>query len=471
MSEEMKATRREVLVGTAALGAAAMMSSLGTNYAHAQGNGRIRVGVIGCGGRGSGAIGDNLKASKEMQVTALGDAFAGRMEGTRKSLRDNADFKDQVAIDDKNCFVGLDSYKKVIDSGVVDLVILATPPGFRPLHLDYAVKAGKHVFMEKPVAVDVVGCKSVMASGEIAAQKKLAIVTGTQRRHQRRYVETMQQLHEGKVGDVLGGHIYWNQGGLWHVPREAGWSDVEWQLRNWLYFTWLSGDHIVEQHVHNIDVMNWAMNAHPTKAYGMGGRQWRTDPAYGHIYDHFAIEYEFPGGARWAGQCRQIDGTASRVGEDFILSNGSAWIGGLRGRDGKSIWRFEGDERNPYEQEHVDMVASIKEGKPLNEAKRIAESTLTAIMAREAAYTGQEVTWDALLASDQNLSPMPLDSLGIKMSLPVPAVPMPGKTKLVRNDFDRAYIASMSPAPRKADDPFKTPLSELVNSAKQNAKG
>ena len=434
-------SRRDVLrLGAAATaGLVASKISGGSNYAYAQGNGRIRVGVIGCGGRGSGAMVDAVKASKDVQIVALGDAFDWRVNEARNKGKE---LDDQFAVPANKGFVGLDAYKQVIASDV-DLVILATPPGFRPLHLRAAVEAGKHVFMEKPVAVDPAGAKSVMESGKIAEGKKLAIVTGTQRRHQAPYIETMKRIHDGAIGEVLGGQIYWNQGGLWMNPRQNNWGDVEWQLRNWLYFNWLSGDHIVEQHVHNIDVMNWVMQGHPNKVIGLGGRQARTDAAYGHIYDHFAIEYEFPQNVRWSGQCRQIDGTASRVSENVVGTKGTSNAAG--NISGANRWRFEGDSRNPYEQEHVDMIASIKAGTPLNEAQRIAESTLTAIMAREAAYTGQEVTWDQIMAANLTTAPMPLDQLKMDSKLAVPPIPIPGKTKLERSDFDPEYIKAMSP--------------------------
>ena len=216
--------------------------------------------------------------------------------------------KDKIRVDDRHAFAGFDAYQKVLESKI-DLVLLATPPAFRARHLAAAIEAAKHVFMEKPVAVDSAGVRSVMASADLAAQKGLAIVAGTQRRHDAGYRAAIQRMHDGAIGDLVGGQVYWNQGGLWMHPREAAWSDVEWQIRNWLYFTWLSGDHIVEQHVHNIDVANWAFGAHPLKAVGVGGRQSRTDPAYGHIYDHFAVEFEYPGGVRVQSMCRQIKGT------------------------------------------------------------------------------------------------------------------------------------------------------------------
>jgi predicted dehydrogenase len=288
------------------------------------------------------------------------------------------------------------------------------------MHLKAAVEAGKHVFMEKPAGVDPTGIRSVLASSKLAEEKKLAIVAGTQRRHQKRYVETMKRLHAGAVGDIVTGRCYWNQGGLWMRPRQSEWSDVEWQIRNWNYFTWLSGDHIVEQHVHNLDVMNWALQAHPVRCVGMGGRQARTHSNYGHIYDHFAVDYEYPNGVRVMSMCRQIDGTASDVSEHVVGTMGTAdCSGSIRG---KNTWQFQGDEQNAYVQEHTDLVTSIREGKPLNEGRQLAESTLTAIMGRMSAYTGQAVTWEEALNSPMNLMPEKLE-LGSK---PVDPVAVPG---------------------------------------------
>jgi predicted dehydrogenase len=256
----------------------------------------------------------------------------------------------------------------------------------------------------------------------------LGIGVGTQRRHQAEYLATIKRLHDGAIGEVVSGQVFWNQGGLWNRERHPSWSDVEWQIRNWLYFTWLSGDHIVEQHVHNIDVANWVLNAHPVKAIGAGGRQWRTDPKYGHIYDHFAVDFEYPSGARVMSMCRQIDGTRGRIGEHFIGTKGSSDPAGKI--FGGSAWTYEAPEKpvSPYVQEHTDLVASIRSGKPYNELKQVAESTLTAIMGREAAYTGQELTWDEVLNADQDLTP-PQTTFG---PLEVPPVAMPGKTKLAR---------------------------------------
>src|SRR5688500_7047764 len=282
----------------------------------------IRVGLIGCGGRGTGAARDCLKAGGEdVVLVAMGDLFPDRLERARTNLAKVASEDPIVAkqykVTPETSFSGFDAYQKVLASDI-DLVILATPPGFRPAHLAAAIAAGKHVFMEKPVAVDAAGVRSVIASAEVAKQKGLAIVAGTQRRHDAGYLATIERVHGGAIGDVVAGQVYWNQGGLWHAARKPEWTDTEWQIRNWLYFTWLSGDHIVEQHIHNIDVANWVLGAHPVKAVGVGGRQWRTDPIYGHIYDHFAVDFEYPSGAHIMSMCRQIDGTADHIGERFV---------------------------------------------------------------------------------------------------------------------------------------------------------
>ncbi|MES2304517.1 MAG: Gfo/Idh/MocA family oxidoreductase [Gemmatimonadota bacterium] len=390
----------------------------------------IRIGVIGCGGRGTGAVRDALMASENVSLVAMGDLFPDHLASAReqfaKIATTDAGFAAKYRVTPEHSFTGLDAFRQVLASDI-DLVILATPPAFRADHLAAAVAAGKHVFMEKPVAVDVVGALSVIASGEAARAKGLAVVCGTQRRHDPRYIETISRIHDGQIGDLIAGSVYWNQGGLWNFPRKPEWSDAEWQLRNWLYFTWLSGDHIVEQHVHNLDVANWVMGAVPVRAMGVGGRQARTSPDYGHIFDHFAIEYEYPGGVRINSMCRQQDGTASNVGERFVGSKGTS--NGYDRIEGKKAWKWStAGNILPYVEEHRDLVASIRSGKPLNEARRIAESTLTAIMGREAAYTGQVITWEKLLQTPQSIRP-PLASLG---TLATPPVPVPGQTVLMR---------------------------------------
>jgi predicted dehydrogenase len=418
-------SRRTFMQTTAAASAGLFFSG-----AHLAGSDVIRVGLVGCGGRGTGAARDCLRGSDGVELVALGDLFPEAVTKCRaelsKALSDPA-LAAKYKVTDERCFSGFDAYKQVLASGI-DLVILATPPGFRPLHLSAAVEAGKHIFAEKPVAVDAAGVRSVLATYEKARERGLAIGVGTQRRHQAEYVPTLQRIHAGDIGDVLSGQVFWNQGGLWVRDRQPEWSDAEWQIRNWLYFTWLSGDHIVEQHVHNIDVANWVLRAHPIKATAVGGRQWRTDPKFGHIYDHFAVDFEYANGVRILSMCRQIAGTANKIGEHFIGTRGTSNAAGQI--TGPKAWSFAKPEKpiSPFVQEHTDLIASLRAGRPFNELKQIAESTLSAIMGREAAYTGQEITWDEALNAQQDLTP-PDVTLG---PLKTPAVPMPGLTKLQR---------------------------------------
>jgi predicted dehydrogenase len=413
--------------------------------AHAAPDDPIRIGLIGCGGRGTGAAADALgaatdvkypsagyhtenvaanaaAASKNVKIVALADVFPDRLNNCRAQLA-----KLSMAIPDDLCFTGFEAYKKLLAVPDVNYVILATPPHFRPLHLQAAIEAGKNAFIEKPCAVDGAGVRQVLEAGELARQKNLGIVAGTQRRHNRSYQEAIKRLQDGAIGELQYGRAYWNGGVIWVVERQPGWSDMEWQLRNWNYFTWLGGDHIVEQHVHNLDILNWAFNAHPIKALALGGRQARPNQSYGHIYDHFAVEYEYPSGARMFSQCRQMNGCEGKVEEAIVgtkgYSNCKDWI---RGSDKQLAWRFREQEVNAYQQEHQDLIDSIRAGKPLNEARAVAESTLTGIMGRESAYSGRSVEWDELLNTPKRLGPDKYE-MG---SLPFPDVPMPGQYKL-----------------------------------------
>ena len=435
-------SRRDFLRASAltAAGVAASQMVPPSAYAYAQGSDTIKVGLIGAGGRGTGAAKDAVVGSEGVEIVAMGDLFPDRLQRSREQLAKAPELAGKLKVTDATAYTGFDAYEKVINTPGVNLVILATPPAFRPIHLDAAIRAGKHVFMEKPVAVDPVGIRSVIASSDLATSKGLAIVAGTQRRHDPKYIETMRRIHDGAIGEVVGGQVYWNQGGLWRAERTPGMSDMEWQIRNWLYFTWSSGDHIVEQHVHNIDVANWAMNAHPVKANGVGGRQVRTDPGYGHIFDHFSVELEYPNGTKILSVCKQQDGTSTFIGENFVGTKGSSnGAGTIRAAD---AWRYRGEPVNPYVQEHTNLVASIRAGKPLNEGRRMAESVLTAIMAREAAYTGQEITWDEISASNLDLVP---DRFAFG-PLPVAPVPMPGITKLERPPFAHSHTTTTQAA-------------------------
>jgi predicted dehydrogenase len=423
----MSTTRRDFLktASTVALGSAIAPATDVFAAQRVAGSDAIRIGLIGCGGRGTGAVEDALTSSKGVTLVAMGDAFADRLTSSRERLTER--FGAAIDVGDR-AFTGFDAYQKVIASDV-NYIILATPPGFRPAHLAAAVAAGKHIFTEKPVAVDGPGIRTVFAAYEQAKAKGLGIAAGTQRRHQTGYLDAMKRIHDGAIGNIVSARCYWNQGGLWKQDRQPKWTDAEWQLRNWLYFTWLSGDHIVEQHVHNIDVVNWAMNAHPVRANGMGGRQVRTSPEYGHIFDHFAIDYEYENGMPLASQCRQIDGCANNVTEALVGDKGTARLdnSGKYVLTGPKAWKFAGQDNRPYVQEHTDFIAAIRAGKPYNELKAVTESTLTAIMGRMSAYTGKIVTWEQALNSKEQLVPANL-TLG---PLPTPPVPVPGQTPLV----------------------------------------
>jgi predicted dehydrogenase len=424
-----------------AAGAAAVSQFPFVVTSHAAPDDPIRIGVIGCGGRGGGAVLDALGAahgavypkagfhtealkpdaelkSRNVQVVALADAFRDRLDACRQNLEPLG-----LKVPADQCFVGLDAYRKVLAMPEVNYVILATPPHFRPLHLKAAIEAGKHCFIEKPVAVDAPGVRLVLEAGKLAKEKGLGIVAGTQRRHMRGYNETIKRIQDGALGELVYGSCHWNGGVIWVIERKPEWTDMEWQLRNWPYFTWLSGDHNVEQHLHNLDVMNWVLGAHPIKAMALGGRQARPNESYGHIYDHFAVEYEYENGVRMFSQCRQMDHCDNRVGEFIAGTKGSSdcskWI---RVKGGES-WRFRDEEINGYEQEHADLIASIRAGKPLNEAEAVAESTLTAIMGRESAYSGKIIEWETAFNSTTRLGPEKYD-FG---PLPFPKVAIPGQ--------------------------------------------
>ncbi len=428
------ASRRDFLK-TSVVAAAATHLSLSS--VHAAGNDVIKVGVIGCGGRGTQAAENVLSAAPNVKVVAIGDVFENQVKNCKSRLTDVAkndhikQLGNSVELSDGNCFHGLDAYKGVLASEA-NYVILATPPGFRPIHLEAAVAAGKTIFTEKPVAVDGPGIRKVFKAYEEALNKNLAIVAGTQRRHQRAYIETLKRIQDGAIGDVVGGRGYWNQNTLWKRKREPGMSDAAYQIYNWYAYLWLCGDHIVEQHVHNLDVLNWAFGTHPVKAVGMGYRVPR-DKGYGAIFNFFAIDLEYPKGIHALSMCRQISGCANEVAEYVVGSKGTS-----RTDDGAKIFEINGKKvftaqesrkhTNPYVQEHTDLIASLRSGKPLNELKQVAESTLTAIMGRMSAYTGRAITWDMALNSKENTYP---EGLTLDMSLPEPEIPMPGTTKFV----------------------------------------
>jgi myo-inositol 2-dehydrogenase / D-chiro-inositol 1-dehydrogenase len=396
------------------------MSANGLFGAWAQGSDEIRVGVIGCGGRGTGAARNVVDAAPGVRIVAMADAFKDRLDESRAILAGK--LGDKFAVTDATCFVGLDAYQRVLETDV-NYVILASPPAFRPAHIEAAVAKGKHIFAEKPVAVDGAGVRSCYASAEAMTKKGLGLVAGTIYRHHVGYLESIQRVHDGQIGEITGAMGWYNTSGLWRKERQPEWTELEHQMRNWLYYTWLSGDHLVEQAVHNVDALNWIMRANPVKAVATGGRQVRTGPEWGHIYDHFAIDYEYPGGRHVAMFTRQQDGTDKKVANEVIGTTGRAFILPRFYITGEKPWTLETPINDGYVTEHTHLIESIRAGKPLNELKTIADSTLVGIMGREAAYTGQAVTWADALAGP-SLMPKGLDWGPV----PQPAVPMPGIT-------------------------------------------
>jgi Predicted dehydrogenases and related proteins len=390
----------------------------------------LKAGLIGCGGRGKGAAVQFIKAGPNLQITALGDTFKDRLEDARAEIK-----KEGQEIADDKCFIGFDAYQKVIDSGV-DVVILATPPFFRPEHFSTAVAARKHVFMEKPVCVDPVGARSVMATANKAKELELCVVTGTQRRHQRDYNAAWTKIQEGMIGDIISAECYWNQNQLWYREPTKDWSEMEYMIRDWVNWSWLSGDHIVEQHVHNIDVINWFTGSHPVKAVSFGSRQRRKT---GDQFDNFSTDFVFENGMHLHSMCRQINGCANDVSE--IVHGTDGWVNisdrnycEIYDKAGKKIWEFgeyvpdkDGKPTHnvkvgPYFQEHIDLVTAIRNNKPVNQAEATAVSTLTAIMGRISAYSGKMVTWDEMLNSDLKLGPKVFDfgPVDVPKEVPVP---------------------------------------------------
>lgn len=386
----------------------------------------LKAGVVGCGYRGTGAAINFLNAGDGLEIAALGDLFDDQIQSCRKKLKENKG----VEVDDRRCFIGFDAFEKVIDCGV-DVVILATPPHFRPQHLDACVKARKHVFMEKPIAVDPVGVRSVMISGERAKSLGLSIVTGTIKRHQKDYVETFRKVNAGEIGQIVSANSYYNVGKLWHKNPRPQWSQLESMIRNWVNWCWLSGDHIVEQHVHNLDVVNWFVGDHPQKAIGFGARHRRIT---GDQYDLFSVDFMYDSNVHYHSMCRQINDCSNNVSDiirgtkGFTNCHNTIFDG-----DGEVRWKYKypRDESgepmdmlktNPYDQEHIDLVTSIRTSSPINETRNIAESTLTAIMGRVSAYTGKEVTWDEMLNSDLYLGPKSyvMGPVNIKGEIPKP---------------------------------------------------
>jgi len=379
-------------------------------HAHAAGSDRIRVGLVGCGGRGTGAARDVLMADPNIELKAMGDIFMTKVKKSRALLsklkENNPDLKNSVKVSPDFCFAGLEAYKKVIDSGI-DYVLLCTPPGFRPEHIEYAVKKGIHIFAEKPCATDAPGVRRILALEKEMKQKGIGLLSGFNSRHVFHYADLVKAIHNGELGEVMSLHAYFNTGDIWYREREQGMTLPQYHFHNWFHVDWLCGDHIVEQHVHNLDRCNWIMQAHPVRAYGMGGRQSHTDRG-GNIYDHFAVEYEYENGVRMTSMCRQIHGTDNKVGEEIIGTRGRASMVGHKaqftGQNAK-VFKEHAQQHESHRQEHIDFIGALRRGEIPNDTRFLCESTLTAIMGRESAYTGKHVTWDEILNSDLHLVP------------------------------------------------------------------
>ena len=389
----------------------------------------LKVGLIGCGGRGAGAAAEALAADPDVVLTAMGDVFSDRLNESYDALLEL--FPNKVKVNKENKFIGFDAYQKVINSGV-DVVLLTTPPAFRPDHFAAAVDAGKHAFCEKPVAIDAPGVRKVLAAAKKAKEKNLSVVSGFCFRYDSPKRELFQKIHSGAIGEIKTVSTMRNGEQLWSRPRQPGWTDMEYKLRNWLYYSWLSGDFISEMMVHSLDLMAWALgDKPPLKATGTGGRQVRTEEIFGNVYDHFAIEFEYANGVRGYHFSRQQDGCSTVNKVEIAGTSGNALIGGATGHEisGKNAWKFSGERNNMYQTEHDELFASIRKGKPMNDGEWMAHSSMLGVLGRMAAYTGQTITWDDALNSTQALGPA-VDQYAWDLKWPGQEVARPGITKL-----------------------------------------
>jgi predicted dehydrogenase len=432
-SAASNASRRDFLKVSAVAGAS--LTALAVAPAvHAAGGDTLKIGLIGCGGRGTGAATQALRADQNVKLVAMADAFNDRLQDSLATLKDDEKIAAKIDVKAENCFTGFNAYTAVLGSGV-DVVLLCTPPHFRPMHLEAAIKAGKHVFAEKPVAVDAPGIRKVIEACAEAKKKNLSVVSGFCWRYHHGMRDTMKRIHQGDLGDLIAVHTQYNTGSLWHKSlkekKDNRWSDMEWQLRNWLYFTWLSGDHIVEQHVHSLDKMAWALkNEYPVKAVGTGGRQVRTAADFGHIFDHHAVVFEYANGMKLFSYCRQQVDCTPDVSDTLMGSKGICYINangpGAATITGANPWQLRRRrDDNMYQQEHDELFAAIRAGRPLNNGDWMARSSLMAIMGRMATYTGKAITWDMAMNSKEDLSPEKYE-FG---AMPMPAVAKPGVTK------------------------------------------
>lgn len=406
--------------------------------AHVVGDDSIKVAVVGCGGRGTGAAVQALSTKENVTLVAMADAFQNRLDKSFRLIKEKLDNSDKIKVPKEQQFVGFDAYKQAID--LADVVLLATPPGFRPQHFAYAINNGKHVFMEKPVATDAPGVRKVLEHAKIAKEKKLNVVVGLQRHYQNNYLKVLEKIRSGAIGDIISGQVYWNGGGVWVRPREAGETEMQYQMKNWYYFNWLCGDHILEQHIHNIDVANWFIDEYPATAQGMGGRQVRNGKDHGQIFDHHFVEFTYPSGVVISSQCRHQPGTMSRVDEVFQGTKGTTYTnssnkGRVKDYQGKTIYNHRGNkDPNPYQVEHDLLFSAIRNGEVISDTENGAKSTLAAIMGRMATYSGQVITWDQAMNSESQLVP---DNLSWDVDPPVMPdengnypVPMPGQFKI-----------------------------------------
>ena len=432
-------SRRE-FVKTSSLAAGAMLAAPLLSRANffSGSEGVIKIALVGCGGRGTGATVQALSTKQNVQFVAMADAFKDRLDDSLKAITEElSDKKNRVQVKEENKFTGFDAYKKAI--ALADVVILATPPGFRPIHFEEAVKQSKQIFMEKPVATDPAGIQRVLAAAQIAKAKKLNVVVGLQRRYQNSYKDLIKRVHDGAIGEIVAAQAWWDNDGVWVRPRQAGQTEMEYQMRNWYYFNWLCGDHITEQHIHNLDVINWALEAYPVKAQGMGGREVRKGKDYGEIFDHHYVEFHYGNGAILNSQCRHIKGTMSKVDELLIGTKGKVYCDEARITDnkGKTIYQFDKKKENqPYQSEHDELFEAVAKGEyKFQDAERGAKSTMTSIMGRMATYSGQVIDWDKAINSGLNIMPENYDFAATPPILPdanglYPAA-VPGVTKYV----------------------------------------
>ena len=396
----------------------------------------IKIALIGCGGRGTGAAVQALSTKQNVQLVAMADAFRDRLDDAYNNITEElGDKKNRVQVKEENKFTGFDAYKHAI--ALADVVILTTPPGFRPIHFEEAVNQGKQIFMEKPVATDPAGIQRVLAAAEKAKAKKLNVVVGLQRRYQNSYRDLIKRVHDGAIGDIVSAQAWWDNDGVWVRPRKPGQTEMEYQMRNWYYFVWLCGDHINEQHIHNLDVINWAMDGYPVKAQGMGGREVRKGKDYGQIFDHHYVEFQYGDGTLLNSQCRHIKGTMSKVDELLVGTKGKLYCGDARITDtkGKTLYQFDLKKENqPYQTEHDELFEAIAKGEyKFWDAERGAKSTMTSILGRMATYSGQVIEWDKAINSGININPTVYDFAAAPPVLPdadgLYPVAVPGVTK------------------------------------------